>query len=152
MLSGKSTIKDTIEFNPEQLIPRSTVDNISYDSLLSEFQNSNVCIMGGGGSIGSELCLQLVKYSPNSIIICDNSEFNLHNIYTCLAPHCSSEGISLIPLLLDLTRYNLVISALNDLNVDIIINAAAYKHVPVLEMNPTAVLTTIYFLTLTHVT
>jgi len=90
-------------------------------------------ITGAGGSIGSELSRQIMKLSPNKVVLLDNSEFNLYNIHLELV----SKGFSidLIPSLCTVTNYHQLKKIIEINKIDTIYHAAAYKHVPMVEMN-----------------
>ena len=93
----------------------------------------NILITGAGGSIGSELSRQVMKLSPNKVVLMDNSEFNLYNIHLELA----SKGFSIeiIPSLCTVTNYHQLKQIIAQNNIQTIYHAAAYKHVPMVEMN-----------------
>ncbi len=93
----------------------------------------NILITGAGGSIGSELSRQVMKLSPKKVVLMDNSEFNLYNIHLELA----SKGFSIeiIPSLCTVTNYHQLKQIMAQNNIQTIYHAAAYKHVPMVEMN-----------------
>ena len=93
----------------------------------------NILITGAGGSIGSELSRQVMKLSPKKVVLMDNSEFNLYNIHLELA----SKGFSIeiIPSLCTVTNYHQLKQIIARNNIQTIYHAAAYKHVPMVEMN-----------------
>ena len=93
----------------------------------------NILITGAGGSIGSELSRQVMKLSPKKVVLMDNSEFNLYNIHLELA----SKGFSIeiIPSLCTVTNYHQLKQIIAQNNIQTIYHAAAYKHVPMVEMN-----------------
>ena len=93
----------------------------------------NVLVTGAGGSIGSELSRQIMKLGPKKVILMDNSEFNLYNIHLEL----SNRGISvdIIPSLCTVTNYHQLKQIIDKNNIHTIYHAAAYKHVPMVEMN-----------------
>ncbi len=95
---------------------------------ISEFiKNRSVLITGAGGSIGSEIAKQCHKYSASKLILVDNSEFNLYMIGETL-PDADLK-------LVDITDAAIVDRLLADAKPDIVIHAAAYKHVPICEAN-----------------
>ena len=92
----------------------------------------NILITGAGGSIGSELSRQIKELKPTSIIILDNSEFNLYNIHHELT---ISNGVEVIPILSTVTNYSQIYNVIKKYKIDTIYHAAAYKHVPMVELN-----------------
>jgi FlaA1/EpsC-like NDP-sugar epimerase len=103
------------------------------DLLKRNISGKNILITGAGGSIGSELSRQIMKLSPNKVVLLDNSEFNLYNIHLELV----SKGFSidLIPSLCTVTNYHQLKKIAEMNKIDTIYHAAAYKHVPMVEMN-----------------
>ena len=93
----------------------------------------NILITGAGGSIGSELSRQIMKLSPNKIVLMDNSEFNLYNIHLELTSIDSN--IKIVPSLCTVTNFHQLKKIIFTNNIDTIYHAAAYKHVPMVELN-----------------
>ena len=111
--------RDSVEPN-QSLLERNILDK-------------NILITGSGGSIGSELSRQIMKLSPKKVILMDNSEFNLYNIHLELASQATS--IEIIPSLCTVTNYHQLKQIIVQNNIHTIYHAAAYKHVPMVEMN-----------------
>lgn len=98
---------------------------------MSHLTGKTILVTGAGGSIGSEICRQLMWLNPKQVILFDNSELALYNIDREL----SVAGVSrLLPLLGDITRADDVGRAMQQ-NVDVVFHAAAYKHVTLCEKN-----------------
>ena len=93
----------------------------------------NILITGAGGSIGSELSRQIINLSPDKIILLDNSEFNLYTIHQELSSILKS--VKIIPSLCTVTNYHQLKKIISEHNINTIFHAAAYKHVPMVEMN-----------------
>jgi len=93
-----------------------------------------VLVTGGGGSIGSELCRQVAGLHPSRLIIFDHSEFNLYAIDIEL--HASFPDLKIISVLGDMKNYDRVDWVFRKFSPDVVFHAAAYKHVPMLELNP----------------
>jgi FlaA1/EpsC-like NDP-sugar epimerase len=93
----------------------------------------NILITGAGGSIGSELSRQIINLSPDTIILLDNSEFNLYTIHQELSS--SLKNVKIIPSLCTVTNYHHLKKIISEHNINTIFHAAAYKHVPMVEMN-----------------
>jgi len=93
-----------------------------------------VLVTGGGGSIGSELCRQIVALQPAALLMLDRYENGLFQIY-----HELAEGPNrprLIPVIADITDTRRIDQVLQELRPDVIFHAAAHKHVPLMEENP----------------
>lgn len=99
-----------------------------------------VLVTGGGGSIGSELCRQILHLGPEQLIILDNSEANLYQITEELTQQLEKFVVPEIPMftpLLGSIRDRAQVNRLlSEFNVDTIFHAAAYKHVPIVEAQP----------------
>ena len=99
----------------------------------SKIKDSTVCVTGAGGSIGSELCHQIIKLKPKELIIIDNCEHKLFQIKRKLE---ELKGIKFVFFLGDVTRKSFVKRIFEVNKIDIVFHAAAYKHVPIVELNP----------------
>jgi FlaA1/EpsC-like NDP-sugar epimerase len=96
-------------------------------------KGKNILITGAGGSIGSELSRQIMSLSPRKIVLLDNSEFNLYTIHQELSSMLKS--VEIIPCLCTVTNYYQLKKIIEEHNINTIYHAAAYKHVPMVEMN-----------------
>lgn len=102
-------------------------------------RNTTVLITGAGGSVGQELCRQLVQYQPATIILFERSEFALYAVETELRELASlqdnAQCIDIVPVLGSIRNSALVEKVIKRFRVDTIYHAAAYKQVPMLERN-----------------
>ena len=117
---------------------KAAIDNllpIKVEDLLGIY-GSNVCVTGAGGSIGSELCAEILKLRPKKIIIIDHCEYSLYSIEQKLNNLLDKSSISIISILGSCTESNLINKVFKENNVEIVFHAAAYKHVPLVEKNP----------------
>ena len=100
-----------------------------------------VLVSGAGGSIGSELCKQCVKFGAKKLIMLEHSEFNLYQI----ADELREYSDKIAPVLMSLLNERALNELLSSQKIDLILHAAAYKHLPLCEQNPSAaVLNNIY--------
>ena len=90
---------------------------------------------GAGGSIGSELCRQILMLRPKSLILLEQNEPCLYSIYHELS-ELNSLSIKIVPILADVKNEDLLSSYFNKHTVEVVFHAAAYKHVPLVEANP----------------
>ena len=97
-------------------------------------RNKSVVVTGGGGSIGSELCRHLLRRGPAKLTIIDHSEFNLFNIQRELAV-LDSDGV-VRPILASVRDRKRIHAIFAEAQVELVFHAAAYKHVPMVELNP----------------
>ena len=119
----------------EDLLGRDVVP--AYPQLLGPgIRDSVVCVTGAGGSIGSELCRQILSLSPRLLVLLDHSEPALYAIEQELRS-LVSDGVELQPVC-SATDPQLLQRLFADLAVDLVFYAAAYKHVPLVEANSLA--------------
>ena len=102
--------------------------------LRKNINGKNILVTGAGGSIGGELCMQILLQNPQKIILLDHSEFALYNIHRILQDKVDFE---VIPVLTSILEYEQISDIIKKYNVQTIYHAAAYKHVPMVELNPT---------------
>lgn len=135
LLSGKSKIDELREIRIEELLGREPVPPIT--RLLDiNIRGKNVLVTGAGGSIGSELCRQLVKSAPSKLVLFELSEFNLYQIENELKQHYFD--IPMVPILSSIQDTEVLRSVMDEHKIQTIYHAAAYKHVPMVESNPLA--------------
>ncbi len=134
--SGKEKITQLKPISPDDLLGRKSVKP-DYNLLRKSLESKTICITGAAGSIGSELCRQLIKIKPKKILIIDNSEPNLYEVQKELSSK-NLKNIETKFILMDVTNKNAVSNLFIQEKIDIIFHAAAYKHVPLLESNAIA--------------
>lgn len=130
LASGRVEVNALRPVNIEDLLGRDEV-NLQWDKLTAGIAGKRVLVTGGGGSIGSELCRQIMALRPARLAIVENSEFNLYQIEQEL-----SETFPDIPMklsLISITDEVAVGRLFTDFSPEIVFHAAAYKHVPLLQ-------------------
>ncbi len=135
-LLGNIQLNQLREVRVEDLLRRDvvTIDEIGLEKFL---QNKSVLITGAGGSIGSELCRQILKYNPHTLILYERSEYNLYRI--------AQEFQEAFPSKTTATKLEFIIGDILDrkklfhtfdkFQPELVLHAAAYKHVPLMEEN-----------------
>jgi len=114
---------------------------IDEERMRDTIEGVSVMVTGAGGSIGSEICRQIVNLSPSSLVLFEISEFNLFEIERELCIQAQKKGVRLLAVAGDVRRESQVRSAIRAAGgVSIIYHAAAYKHVDLMERNSTACL------------
>ncbi len=130
ILSGKVTQEALREVSIDDLLGRDPV-KLAWESIKGSLENKTILVTGGGGSIGSELCRQLVQLSIKQLIIFEKSEFNLYKIEMELK--AQYPGLSILPLLGDVVDRSALKRVMGQFRPNLVFHAAAYKHVPLLE-------------------
>ncbi len=136
ILSGNARVEDVRDVDAGDLLGRDPVPPNS--RLLDACINSKVVMVtGAGGSIGSELCRQIIRLQPTQLLLFEMSELALYNIERELKTLIASEGLSvdIVALLGDAHHKHRVKDILQIYGVQSIYHAAAYKHVPIVEQN-----------------
>ena len=132
IVEGKVSISDIKDLSIDDLLSREQVQpNLE---LLSKNINSKVIIVtGAGGSIGSELSRQIIKFKPKKLILAELNEFALYKITEDLKS--INKSIKIIPLLINIQNQLKIDQLFESFNIDTVYHAAAYKHVPLVEEN-----------------
>ena len=132
LVNGVASVADIRELDVADLLGRDPV--IAQPALFARnIAGKVVLVTGAGGSIGSELCRQIVSQHPRRLVLLDHSEFSLYAIDQELQP--MSRGVELLPCLGSVLDEALLIRLIRDNGVQTIYHAAAYKHVPMVEGN-----------------
>ncbi len=131
---GKTKIDALRPIPIEELLGREVIE-AHKDLMKLAIKNKTILITGAGGSIGSELCRQVIQYKPNKIVLLEISEENLYKINEELLQK-NIDKIQIVSILGSSSNFKLVSKTIKDNNIDIIFHAAAYKHVPIVELNP----------------
>ena len=97
--------------------------------------NLSVCITGAGGSIGSEICSQLIKLNPRKLILIEQNEYSLYTLLRKLDKE-NTNKILIKGYLGSACDFNFIFDNFKKNQIDIVFHAAAYKHVPLVEENP----------------
>jgi FlaA1/EpsC-like NDP-sugar epimerase len=155
LAAGRVRISDLHDLDMNDLLGRSVVPP-ELELLEKNIRNQVVLVTGGGGSIGSELCRQIIKFSPKSLILIDSSEHSLYLIYEELKraligleddgsarvgndqsslPHLVLP-VHLVPSLASVRDRDLLLKIFRAHQPATVFHAAAYKHVPLVEQNP----------------
>ena len=112
-------------------------DNITLNvpDIKRAYTDANILVSGAGGSIGSELCRKILAVQPKHLVIVDASEFNLYTIEKELVPVAEKLNIKLTTVLGSIASSAKINSILVEHQIDVVLHAAAYKHVPMVEDN-----------------
>lgn len=117
----------------EDLLKRKPV-NFELRNIMSYLLDKKILVTGAGGSIGSELCRNIVNFKPTTLMLLDFSENNLYEIEVELKEEYPK--LDIVPLILDIKDVKRVDSMFEIYRPDVVFHAAAYKHVPLMENHP----------------
>ena len=134
LTSGNAKIDSLRPIEIEDLLGRRTI-NPDQELLSSSIKNKNICITGAGGSIGRELCNQVLNNSPKRLVMIDSSEANLYALEQDLLQNKIKNDISFDLILGNVKDYSFVKSIFKKYSINVVFHAAAYKHVPLIERN-----------------
>ncbi|MEX3772210.1 polysaccharide biosynthesis protein [Pseudomonas sp. MYb118] len=136
LASGRVKVDDIQEVDIADLLGRDAVP-AQADLLEHCITGKNVLVTGAGGSIGSELCRQILSLKPTSLLLFEHSEFNLYSILSELEQRVQRESLStrLLPILGSVRNQPKLLDTMKTWSVDTVYHAAAYKHVPMVEHN-----------------
>ncbi|EJC82676.1 putative nucleoside-diphosphate sugar epimerase [Rhizobium leguminosarum bv. trifolii WSM2297] len=137
LAQGRVTVSDIRELEIEDLLGREAVAP-RQELLDKAMRNKVVMVTGAGGSIGGELCRQILRNAPSSLILLDQNEFALYNIdaeLRKLAELYEHEDLQIVPILCSVRDQDRMEHIIQSWRPQTIYHAAAYKHVPLVEHN-----------------
>lgn len=136
LASGRVQVDDIQEVDIADLLGRDAVP-AQGDLLEHCIKDQSVLVTGAGGSIGSELCRQILSLQPTTLLLFEHSEFNLYCILSELEQRIARESLSvrLLPILGSVRNQHKLLDVMKTWHVDTVYHAAAYKHVPMVEHN-----------------
>jgi len=133
LINGKVTVNTIREVDYRDLLGRDVI-RLDEDKIGSYLQDQCVMVTGAGGSIGSELCRQICRFKPHSIVMYERAESPLYEIDRELKQDFGD--IKAVPVLADIQDKDQLEKAFGAYRPQTVFHAAAYKHVPMLEMQP----------------
>lgn len=138
IVSGRFTVSDIRPIDVSDLLRRDTVEPLR-ELIRDAVEGHCILVTGAGGSIGSEICRQIVHAAPANVVLLDHSEFALYSIHEQLVEILETlppQGRpQLVPVVGSMLNERLVRRLISEHGVDTLYHAAAYKHVPLLEDN-----------------
>ncbi|PIE66212.1 MAG: nucleoside-diphosphate sugar epimerase [Desulfobacterales bacterium] len=136
LVEGTVSVSKLKKISIIDLLGRETVSPLP-KFMGKDIKGKVVMVTGAGGSIGSELCRQIIRQTPNKLLLFELSEFSLYRIEKELSEYVHKEKLSLsiVPILGSVQNYNHLNKVMNFFKVETIYHSAAYKHVPLVEYN-----------------
>lgn len=135
VIDGKTHLYQVRDIEIEDILGRETVKTKT-DEAMSQFKDKVILVTGAGGSIGSEICRQLLRFEPLKLIMVDHSENNLFYIENEL--NNKYNFASGIPIVANIKDKQVMRSVFERYKPETVFHAAAYKHVPLMQLNPEA--------------
>jgi FlaA1/EpsC-like NDP-sugar epimerase len=137
LASGRVTVQDFKDLDIEDLLGRDPVPP-NTELLARKLAGKVVLVSGAGGSIGSELCRQILAEKPRQLLLLDHNEFGLYSIHQELQALCvaGNLAVDLHPLLGSVAQVQRLQDICSAYRPNVVYHAAAYKHVPLVESNP----------------
>jgi FlaA1/EpsC-like NDP-sugar epimerase len=132
-VKGELSLRQIRDINIEELLERESIKLDNYN-VREEIKGRKVLVTGAAGSIGSELVRQVLYYNPELIVLVDQAESDLFEIENELRQKKGT--LKIFPIIADVTNEDRMESLFEEFKPDIIFHAAAYKHVPMMEKNP----------------
>lgn len=131
LLEGKISIKSLRNVEVEDLLGREPVV-LESDGIKDYIENKIILVTGAGGSIGSEICRQLIHFKPKKLLLLGHGENSIYQIHREL----NKKGIELVPIIADVQDKNRIDDVFKKHQPQVVFHAAAHKHVPLMEENP----------------
>lgn len=133
IIDGQVSLNKIRDVEIEDLLGRDSVD-LNVAEIAGYIEGNTILVTGGGGSIGSELCRQIVKFDPKKLVILDIYENNAYDIQQELKR--GFKDLDLDVIIASVRDRENIFSIIEDLEPDVIFHAAAHKHVPLMERTP----------------
>lgn len=135
-LIGEEALVDKLTPVPSQNFLGRAVCDVALVEACDSYVGRTVLVSGAGGSIGSELCRQVLSCRPARLVLYELSELALYTVHQELEQLVEGMDVELVPVLGSVTDLRQVRRVLLDQKVQVVLHAAAYKHVPLVEANP----------------
>ena len=138
LIDGKVSLQKIKDVEVEDLLGRDAV-SLDVKKIETYIKGKRILISGAGGSIGCEICRQIAQFGAHTVILLDIAETALFNIERELLQKYPEANI--VSILGDVRDSNRISKIFSDLHPEVVFHAAAYKHVPMMEMNPAEAVT-----------
>lgn len=135
LMTGRITVSSLKNIEVEDLLGREPV-KLDINAISEYVTGNTVMVTGAGGSIGSEICRQLMRFSPRKILLVGHGEYSIYNIDMELRKAYGEEQIEIVPIIGDVKDRKRIFEIVGEHLPAIIYHAAAHKHVPLMEYNP----------------
>jgi len=134
LMTGKVSVNDIRDVKIEDLLGREEVE-LDMKVISANITGKTILVTGAGGSIGSEICRQVMRFNPKQLLLLGHGENSIYLIEQELR-NVFGTDTDLIPLIADVQDRARIFDIVEDYRPDVIYHAAAHKHVPLMECNP----------------
>lgn len=136
MVQGTYEVNEFKEIDVTDLLGRDEV-KLDMEKIATQLSGQTILVSGAGGSIGSEICRQIIRFSPKRILLLGHGENSIYLINRELKPFADKNDIDLVPVIADIQDRDRIFKVMAQYKPDRVYHAAAHKHVPLMEYNPT---------------
>lgn len=136
IVQGSYEVNKFKEINVTDLLGREEV-KLDMDKIATQLTDQTILVSGAGGSIGSEVCRQIIRFSPKRILLLGHGENSIYLIHRELKVIADKNNIDLVPIIADIQDRDRLFDVMKQYRPDRVYHAAAHKHVPLMEYNPT---------------
>ncbi|HGF7834683.1 TPA: polysaccharide biosynthesis protein [Enterococcus faecium] len=135
LASGKISVSKLKTIDVVDLLGRDEVE-LDIESIKDQITNKVILVTGAGGSIGSEICRQIIQFEPAKLLLLGHGENSIYLIDRELRTHHQKCPTEIVPIIADIQDRKKINEIMEQYHPDIVYHAAAHKHVPLMEYNP----------------
>ncbi|HHD7697886.1 polysaccharide biosynthesis protein [Enterococcus faecium] len=135
LASGKISVSKLKTIDVVDLLGRDEVE-LDIESIKDQITNKVILVTGAGGSIGSEICRQIIQFDPAKLLLLGHGENSIYLIDRELRTHHQKCPTEIVPIIADIQDCKKINEIMEQYHPDIVYHAAAHKHVPLMEYNP----------------
>ncbi|EMF0396214.1 polysaccharide biosynthesis protein [Enterococcus hirae] len=135
LASGKISVSKLKTIDVVDLLGRDEV-KLDIESIKDQITDKVILVTGAGGSIGSEICRQIIQFNPAKLLLLGHGENSIYLIDRELRTHHQNYPTEIVPIIADIQDREKINEIMEQYHPDIVYHAAAHKHVPLMEYNP----------------
>lgn len=135
LASGRLSVEKLKQIDVVDLLGRDEV-KLDIEAIQDQITNKTILVTGAGGSIGSEICRQIMKFNPKRLMLLGHGENSIYLINRELFEKYRKHTTEIVPIIADIQDRERIFEIMKEYQPDIVYHAAAHKHVPLMEYNP----------------